>query len=259
MYFDTHSHLNDPKLIEDIENILKRAKDNNIDKILVAGYDVESSLKAIELSNKYDSIYCAVGIHPENIDNEDLDSLKEIEKMIKEKKVVAIGEIGLDYYWRKDNKEKQKEFFLKQIELANKHKKPIIIHSREAQEDTYTTLKDYKDFDLKGVMHCYSYSQDNIAKFINLNMMISFGGPITFLNAKTPKEALLKTPLDRLLIETDSPYLSPHPLRGKTNEPANLKYIFLEVLKIKNLYSEKEIEEQLYKNSCDFFGLKNEN
>lgn len=259
MFFDTHTHLNDEKLYKDIEKIIRRSKKANVNKILVAGYDVLSSELAVKIANKYDFIYAAVGIHPGNIKDIKKEDILAIEKLIVEnKKVVAVGEVGLDYYWTKDNKDKQKEVFIEFIKMAKKYDKPIIVHSRDAYIDTYNTIKNYKEKNAKGVMHCYSYSKENVEDFVSLGMMISYGGAVTFLNNKIGKEAIKVTPLESLLIETDCPYLTPHPHRGKVNEPMYLPLVAEEIAKLKNITT-KEIADITYKNACIFFKIEGRN
>ena len=234
MLFDSHAHLNDPKLIDRVEEIIDNAKNNEVKKITCVGYDYKSSMLAIDLANQYDDLYAAIGIHPSEAKEFNLD-LSWIEENIDNPKVVAIGEIGLDYYWDKTYKAEQKELFINQIKLANKHNKPIIVHMREATKDTYDILKEYKDSNTLGVMHCYSSSKESAKQFIDLNMYISLAGPVTFKNAHTPKEVAKEIDLDHLLVETDSPYLSPSPYRGKTNEPKNVLYVAKEIAEIKTV------------------------
>lgn len=233
---DSHCHLNDKRFSQNVEQVIKKAKENGVKQFLVVGYDLFSSLKAVKLSEKYVEIYAAVGIHPSDIKKMKNHDLEEIEKLLKHKKVIALGEIGLDYYWDKDVnlQNQQKEFFVKQIQLANKYKKPILVHMRDASFDTLEVLKSESPT-FGGIMHCYSGSAELVKEFIILGMYISLAGPVTFLNAKTPKEVAKIVPLDRLLIETDSPYLAPHPYRGQSNEPGYLYLIAEEIAKIKNI------------------------
>lgn len=254
MYFDTHVHLNSEQY-ENIEEIIDNATKSNVKKMVVIGYDLESSIKAVELALLYDFLYAAVGIHPSEIKKMKENDLVEIENLLKNEKVVAIGEIGLDYYWDKDNKEEQKSMFVKQIKLANKYNLPIIIHSREAAQDTYEILKENKNYYKKGIMHCYSYSLDLAKKFIKLNFMLAFGGTLTFLNSKQNKEIVQEIELKHLLTETDSPYLTPHPYRGKRNEPKYIGFVVQEIAKLKNMEEDK-VADILYNNACDFFGVE---
>ena len=254
MLFDSHSHINDIKLIDRLDEIIKNAKANGVTKIMCVGYDYKSSLKAIEIANKYPIVYAAIGVHPEEAKTFNID-INWINDYINNPKVVAIGEIGMDYYWEKEYKEEQKELFERQIKLANKYKKPIIVHMRDAFNDTYNIIKNTKDKLLSGVMHCYSSSKEGMQQFIDLNMYISLAGPVTFKNAKVPKEVAKSINLDYLLVETDSPYLSPTPFRGKTNEPKNVLYIAKEIAKIKDI-SFEELSKKTYINACNLFNIE---
>lgn len=256
MLFDTHCHLNDKALIDSVDDVIQDAKNAGVGYFLVPGWDLESSKIAVKLANSYDFIYAAVGLHPENIDGVTDDELDEILNLSKNKKVVAIGEIGLDYHWEKDEKihEKQKEFFVKQIQYANEHNLPVIVHNRDAFNDCISILKQHKPLN-SGVMHCYSGSVESLKDVFNLNLLIGLDGPVTFVNSKTPKEVAYEVPLEKLLLETDSPYLAPHPLRGTINEPKNLGFILDEISSIKGL-SKKHIAEVTFENSCRLFGIK---
>jgi len=253
MYFDTHVHLNSEQYTN-IDKIINDALNNNVKKMVVIGYDLQTSIKAIEIASRYDFLYASVGIHPSEIKKMKENDLIELEKLLSNKKVVALGEIGLDYHWDKDNKEEQKEMFAKQIKLANKYDLPIIIHSREAGNDTYQVLKENKKNYKKGIMHCYSYSLDLAKEFIKLDIMLAFGGTLTFLNSKQNKEVVKEIDLKHLLIETDAPYLTPHPYRGKQNEPKYISLVVKEIAKLKNM-SEEEVARITYDNACNLFGI----
>ena len=252
---DTHCHLNDETLYKDLENVIGRALKAGVDKFIVVGWDEESSKLAIKIAEQYDFVYALVGFHPENIFDIDDEMLRSVLELAKHPKVVGIGEIGLDYHWTKETerRELQKEYFIKQIDFANKIGLPISIHSREAFNDTLEILKKHKPL-YGGVMHCYSGSVENINDLINLNLYIGLDGPVTFLNAKTPKEVAAEVPLERLVVETDSPYLSPHPLRGTVNEPANISLIVDAIAEARNM-SKKHLLDVLYQNSCNLFKL----
>ena len=252
---DTHCHLNDEQLYQNIDEVISRALKTGIEKMVVIGWDKTSSELAIKIAEQYPFIYACVGFHPENLDGVNNEILNEVLSLSSHPKVVGIGEIGLDYHWEKDpaKRENQKEFFIKQIEYANKVGLPISIHSREAFQDTIEILKEYKPL-YGGVMHCYSGSVENIQDIINLNLYIGLDGPVTFRNAKTPKEVAAEVPLEKLVLETDSPYLSPHPLRGTINEPSNLILIADEIANIRGM-SKKHLLEVVYDNSCKLFNL----
>ena len=255
MIFDTHCHLNSEELLPRIEEILESARKVGVDKFLIIGWNKESSLKAIELAHQYEGLYAAIGFHPTDIDGVSDEDYNEVMSHVDDPKVVAIGEIGLDYHWVKDpvQREKQKEWFIKQIDFANRHKKPMSIHNREAFEDCLKILKEHKP-EYSGVMHCYSGSVELLDDVLKLGLYIGLDGPLTFTNAKTPKEVCEKVPLDRLLVETDSPYLSPHPLRGTVNEPKNIALVIDEITRLKGL-SKKHIINVIYQNSCKLFNV----
>ncbi len=253
MIFDTHCHLNSEELYERLEEVLESAKKVGVDKFLVVGWNKESSFKAVEIAHRYEGIYAAIGFHPTDINDVSEEDYNETMALVNDPKVVAIGEIGLDYHWVKDpiQREKQKEWFIKQINFANEHKKPISIHNREAFEDCLKILKEHRPM-YSGVMHCYSGSVELLKDVLDLGLYIGLDGPLTFTNAKTPKEVCEEVPLNRLLVETDSPYLSPHPLRGTVNEPKNIALVIDEITRIKGL-SKKHILDVIYQNSCELF------
>ena len=252
---DTHCHLNDEALHKDLDNVISRAQKVGVEKMIVIGWDEASSKLAIKLAEQYDFIYAVIGFHPENIFDVNDEILYSTLELYKHPKVVGIGEIGLDYHWTKEpeKRELQKEYFIKQIEFANKVGLPISIHSREAFYDTVEILKKHKPLH-GGVMHCYSGNVENIDDIINLNLYIGLDGPVTFTNAKTPKEVAAEVPLERLVVETDCPYLSPHPLRGTVNEPANISLVIDAIADIRGM-SKKHLLDVLYQNSCKLFNL----
>lgn len=257
MIFDTHCHLYADQLINNVDNIIKRANDAGVFNMLVLGDKIETSDKCIEIAEKYTGVYCAIGIFPcecyELDVEETMDLLRKMYK--KSNKIKAIGEIGLDYYWEKDldKRNKQKEFFVAQLKLADELNLPVSIHARDSIEDVYTLLKE--NFPRKGaIMHCFSSSVDMMKKFVKLGCYISLGGPVTFKNAITPKEVAKEIPIDRLLVETDSPYLAPHPFRGKINEPALVTYVLAEVARLKEVPIQ-ELEKVVFNNSCKILGV----
>ncbi|RXZ01062.1 TatD family hydrolase [Fictibacillus sp. S7] len=223
--FDTHAHLNAIQFEEDLEDVIQRALDEGISHIVVVGFDQPTIKGALKLADTYDFIYAAVGWHPVDAVDMTPEDLQWIEELADHPKVVAIGEMGLDYHWDKSPKDVQKRVFRQQIQLAKKVKLPIIIHNREATQDVVDILREEGAEEVGGIMHCYSGSLEVAKECMDMNFYISFGGPVTFKNAKKPKEVAKEIPIDRLLIETDCPYLSPHPLRGKRNEPSYVKYV----------------------------------
>ena len=256
-FFDTHSHYNDEKFNEDREEIIRKTKEDGITKYNCVGYDVPSSKFAVELANKYSFIYSIAGISPndvvENIENID-EQLKDIETLVKNdirNRIIAIGEIGLDYYWNKENKIIQKQTFIKQIELANKYKLPIVIHTREAIQDTLEILKQ-NVVEKKGVFHCCPLNRELVKEALKLGFYISFAGPITFKNSKNANEIVNMVPLDRILIETDSPFLAPEPKRGTRNDSRNVKLIAEKISEFKQIELE-EVAKQTYKNALKIF------
>ena len=259
-FFDSHAHLDDEKFNEDREELIEEIKKSCIDKFISAGYSLEGSKKGIELANKYDFIYTTSGISPNDIpqtEEELWKTLKEIEKMAQEnKKVVAIGEIGLDYYWEKEEKMRklQKIAFIEQIKIANKIDLPIVIHTREAVMDTIQILKE-NHVENKGIFHCCPLNRELVKEALKLGFYISFAGPITFKNSKNANEIIEIVPNDRILIETDSPYLAPEPVRGTRNNPINVKYIAQKVADVKKL-SLEEVAKMTYENAEKIFKLE---
>ena len=247
MLIDTHCHLSN----EDYENLGQVI--NNMDGIMIAsGCDDKTNKEVLELINKYPNVYGTLGIHPSEIESITADSFKLIEDNINNPKIVAIGEIGLDYYWVKDNKEKQKEVFIKQLDLAQKYSKPIVVHSRESIQDVYDILKNYK---LKGSIHCFSSSLEMAKEFIKLGYKIGIGGVVTFKNSKKLQEIVKEVDIKNILLETDSPYLSPEPLRGKQNKPSNVSLVATKISELKDI-SKEEVINITMANSCQLFDFK---
>jgi TatD DNase family protein len=254
MLFDTHAHLNAEQFEEDAEQVIERAKEAGVSHIVVVGFDGVTIPKAIELAEAYDFIYAAVGWHPvDAIDMTD-EHLQWLEELAAHPKVVALGEMGLDYYWDKSPKEVQHEVFRKQIRLAKKVKLPIIIHNREATQDIVNILREEGASEVGGIMHCFSGSVETAKQCIEMNFLISLGGPVTFKNAKKPKEVAAEIPMEKLLIETDCPYLAPHPYRGKRNEPSYVSLVAEEIARIKEL-SYEEVAKVTAENAKRLFGI----
>lgn len=248
-FFDSHSHYNDEKFDEDREQILEEIYKAGVTKVIVAGYDINSSKKAVDLSKKYKYIYAICGISPNDIaetENEIEQQIEQIQKIAQSTKVVGIGEIGLDYYWNKENKELQKKAFINQIKLADKMDLPIIIHTREAVMDTIQILKENTP-KRKGVFHCCPLNIELVKEGLKLGFYISLAGPITFKNSKNADEIIQMIPLEKMLIETDSPYLAPEPNRGTRNDSRNLKYLVEKIAQVKQREPE-EIAKIIYNN-----------
>ncbi|NBD28107.1 TatD family hydrolase [Paenibacillus glycinis] len=225
MLIDTHTHLDSHKFDDDRESVIERALAEGVEKLINIGFNRETIPTTIALAERYPFIYAAVGWHP--VDSIDMkpEDLEWIASLLDHPKVVAIGEIGLDYHWDTSPKDVQQHVFRQQIALAKTKRKPIVIHNRDAHEDVVRILREEGASEVGGVMHCYSGSWETAKQCLDMNFYISFGGPLTFLNARVPKEVMAKVPLDRLLIETDAPYLAPHPHRGKRNESAFVRLV----------------------------------
>lgn len=251
---DSHAHYNDEKFDDDRDTIIKEAYNSGITTIINAGYSLESSKKAIEIANQYKFMYATVGVSPNDIEDLKGNYIEDIEELAKSYKVVAIGEIGLDYYWNKENKEKQKEIFMEQIKLANKLDLPIVIHTREAVMDTIDILKKI-ECKKRGVFHCCPLNRELVKEALKLGFYISFAGPVTFKNSKNAAEIINLVPIERILIETDSPYLSPEPVRGTRNDSRNVKYIAQKIADIKGLTIE-EVAKQMHKNIEKIFNMQ---
>ncbi|CAH0311905.1 MULTISPECIES: TatD family hydrolase [Bacillaceae] len=254
MLFDTHVHVNAEQFNEDLEEVIERAKEAGVNNMVVVGFDRPTIIRAMELIEAYDFMYAAVGWHPVDAIDMTEEDLQWIEELSNHPKVVAIGEMGLDYHWDKSPKDVQMEVFRKQIRLAKKVGLPIIIHNREATADIVNILKEEEASRVGGIMHCFSGSAETALECINMNFYISLGGPVTFKNAKKPKEVAAAVPLDRLLIETDCPYLAPHPYRGKRNEPSYVKLVAEQIAEIKQLTIE-EVSQATTENAKKLFGI----
>ncbi|MGM0831083.1 MAG: TatD family hydrolase [Bacillota bacterium] len=254
MLFDTHVHLNAEQFDEDLEEVISRAREAGVEKMVVVGFDRPTINRAMELIEQYEFLYASIGWHPvDAIDLKDED-LAWIEELSNHPKVVAIGEMGLDYHWDKSPKDVQKEVFRKQIHLAKKVKLPIIIHNRDATQDIVDILREEGAEEVGGIMHCFSGSPEIAQECVDMNFYISLGGPVTFKNAKKPKEVAKEIPLEKLLIETDCPYLAPHPNRGKRNEPAYVKLVAEQIAELKEV-SLEEVENITTENAKKLFNI----
>ncbi len=251
MLIDSHAHLNSDRYENDLEEVIKKSVESGVEYIIVNGYDIESSKEAIRLANTYENIYATVGIHPLDIDKYKENTVEELRELASDDKVVAIGEIGLDYYYDKSTMESQKKVFIEQLALAKELDLPVTIHTRDSINDTYEILKGSCNY---GVMHCYSGSVEYAKKFIELGYYISLAGPVTFKNAVVPKEVAKVVSLSKLLIETDCPYLTPHPNRGKRNDPSYVLLVAEEIARIKEI-DVKEVEKATSDNAIKLFGL----
>lgn len=249
---DTHSHINFDEYKEDFDSFLEDIKKNDVEYVIIPGVEPSTFDEIISYCEKYEMIYGAIGIHPSEFQTYSEKSKKRIYELAKHKKIVAIGEIGLDYHYGADTKEEQKELLKEQLKIAEELQVPVIIHDRESHEDVFEILQNYK---LKNVIfHCFSGNAEFAQKCIDKGYYIAIGGVVTFKNAKDLKEAAKIIPLDKLLLETDAPYLAPVPFRGKLNSPAYLKYIAQEIANLKNI-DVKEIKQHTTLNAKQVFGL----
>lgn len=259
MIIDTHAHLYYPELKDRLDEVINRALDNGIEKIIIPAVDIKTSEEILNISEKYNQIYSAVGIHPTEVKNSEINHLNIVEGFLKHPKVVAIGEIGLDYYWDKNNIDEQKHFFVEQINLANENNLPIIIHTRNSIEDAIKIIENPAFSNVKGQFHCFSGNSENLSKIISRNnLYVSFCGNITYKNYKNIDLIKSLNP-EYLLFETDSPFMSPVPIKGKTNEPSNILHTIKKLSELMNNEYNKLID-IVYKNTYKLFTkLKGEN
>ncbi len=241
MIFDTHSHYDDEAFDEDRHELLSCFPSEGIGTVVTVGADLATSKAALQLAEQYDHVYAAIGVHPNEVATLDEGGLAWIRQQASCKKVVAIGEIGLDYYWKEPEPALQKVWFEKQIALAKEVHLPIIFHSRDAAEDTMDIIRDTKAYECGGVIHCYSYSKELAKEYVKMGFHIGVGGVVTFKNGRKLKETVEAIPLEKIVLETDCPYLSPEPNRGKRNDSRNLFYVAEEIAKIKGVSKETVI------------------
>ena len=251
MIIDTHTHLDNEKYYNDLDEVIKRAKENNVEKFIIPAANPKDIKRAVEISEKYEDVYFAVGVHPLDILQFDYHYLLDY---INHPKCVAVGEIGLDYHYTKDTKDYQIELFQEQLDIAIEYNKPVIIHIREANKDSYEILERYlKEYpNLKGVLHCFN-ADEQFLKFSD-NFYYGIGGVLTFKNARKLVEVFPKIPKNRVIIETDSPYLTPHPYRGERNEPSYTTLVRDKIAELWNV-SKEEVEEITTKNARDLFNI----
>lgn len=255
MLFDTHAHLNDPKFDEDRERVIERAQEvYNVSQIVNVGYNRETIPSCLELAETYDFIYAAIGWHPHDAEHMREEDLAWIEQLAAHEKVVAIGEMGLDYYWDNSPRDVQADVFRRQIDLAKRVKLPIIIHDRDAHEDVVRILQEEHAEEVGGVMHCFGGDWDVAKQCLELGFYIGFDGPITFKKADDVREVARKVPIDRLLIETDCPYLAPEPKRGKRNETGYVSYVAEKMAEVRGMQTE-QLAAQTTENACRLFNL----
>lgn len=255
MFFDSHAHIDGEKFDKDREQVLARAKENGIDLIMNPGADFASSVRAVELAQQHEMIYAAVGIHPHDASSLDDSLLMMIEALTKKPKVQAIGEIGLDFHYDFSPRDVQRHWFREQLRLAKRLNMPVIVHDREANQETFDTLREEKAFETGVLMHCYSGSGELAKQYVKLGGYISIAGPVTFKNSRKLIEVVEAVPLDRLMIETDSPYLTPEPFRGKRNESMYVKYVCEKIAQLKGI-SIEEAAAATTANAKHYFNIK---
>ncbi len=255
MIFDTHAHYDDEAFNEDREKLIDEISRSEIRKIVNVGANLVTSQNSVDLSEKYDFFYAAVGVHPDDAAEVTEEGIERLRELAKGKKVVAVGEIGLDYYWNKDNSDLQKTAFKRQIELARELSLPIIVHSRDAAADTMELLHETDAGKLGGVIHCFSYSPEIALESVKMGFYIGIGGVVTFKNAKKIKESVEAIPLEKIVLETDCPYLAPDPFRGKRNSSLYLGYVVKEIARLKGI-DENTVMEQTFKNALNMYNIE---
>ncbi len=254
MIFESHAHYDSSKFKDDSDEIITNCYKNNVTKIVNIGADMKSSKTSVDLANKYDFVYAAVGVHPHDVKSmteDDIETLKQY--VLNEEKVVAIGEIGLDYYYDYSDRESQRKWFERQLELANELDMPVVIHSRDADQECYEIIKKYKP--KKAVIHCFSGSKELAKLYVDMGYYIGVGGVVTFKNSRKLVEVVENIPLESILLETDAPYLSPEPNRGQRNDSTNIKYISRTIAKIKGI-SPDTVENVTFCNAMSLYNLK---
>lgn len=254
MIFDTHAHYDDRQFEEDRAELLGSMQEQGVGMIVDAGSDIASWDKIGQLTEQYPFIYGAIGVHPDEVGELDEEKMQRMEKLLSGEKMVAVGEIGLDYYWDKENRDLQKMWFIRQLELARQLDLPVIIHSREAAADTMEIMKQHAK-GLDGVIHCFSYSPEQAKEYVKMGFYLGIGGVVTFKNAKKLKEVVQEIPLEALVLETDSPYLAPVPHRGKRNNSQNLVYVAEEIAALKGV-SYEEVVRQTTENAKKLYRLE---
>ncbi len=255
MIIDTHAHYDSSAFDDDRESVLEGLKDSGIEYVVNVGASISTSRSTLELAEKYPFIYAALGVHPDDTGELNEENIRWFEEKMSHPKVVAVGEIGLDYYWDKAERSIQKKWFARQMDIARNADKPIIVHSREAAADTLDVMRAEKAYELKGVIHCFSYSKETAREYLNWDYYLGIGGVVTFKNARKIKEVVEYMPLSKLLLETDCPYLSPVPFRGKRNTSANIPLVIKEIADIKGI-APSVVEETAYENAKRFYGIK---
>ena len=255
MLIDSHVHLDDRRYNNDRDRIIKGLKDDGVELVINIGAALKTSIASVSLAEKYDNVYATVGVHPHSAKEVDDSTLEILKSFASREKVIAIGEIGLDFHYDNSPRDVQRKWFKKQLDLAKEVDLPVVIHSRSATQETFDIIKEAQDGKLRGVLHCYSDSVEIALEYLKLGFYISLAGPVTFNNARVLKEVAKIVPLDRLLIETDSPYLTPTPNRGKRNEPAYVRYVAAEIAELREMSCD-ELIKATNKNTKKLFGIE---
>lgn len=253
MIFETHAHYDDEQFDLDREELLSSMPEQGVGTIVNVSATYESCRRVVDLVQKYPFMYAAVGIHPDEVGSLNEECFQQMKELCKQEKVVAVGEIGLDYYWDNESHDVQKEWFVRQLDLARELNLPVLIHSREAAADTMEIMKEHGQ-GLRGVIHCYSYSKEQAKEYVKMGYYIGVGGVVTFKNARKLKETVEEIPLTSIVLETDCPYLAPVPFRGKRNNSSYIKYVAEEIAEIKGI-SYEAVVEQTEKNARDLYNL----
>lgn len=255
MLIDSHVHLDDRRFDEDRHILIENLRNNNVELVINIGADLKTSLASVDLANNYDNIYAAVGVHPHSAKEVNTMVMEQLRDLALNEKVIAIGEIGLDFYYDNSPRDLQRKWFIEQLKLAKELDLPVIIHTRDAAKETFDILKNNQDGNVRGVLHCYSGSPEMAIEYIKMGFHISLGGPVTFKNARVVREVAEVVPLDKLLIETDCPYLTPEPYRGKRNEPVYVKYVAEKLAEVKKV-SYEELVKATNRNTKRLFNIK---
>ena len=248
MIFDTHTHYDDEAFEEDRDALISSLSAKNVGLVVNVGASLSSCRETLRMAEKYPFVYGAIGVHPSETAELNEDNFSQLSEMVKHEKCVAVGEIGLDYYWPEPDRETQKLWFKRQLGLARELNLPVVIHSRDAANDTITIMKDMHAEEIGGVIHCFSYTRETAEIFLKMGFYIGIGGVVTFKNARKIKEAVEVIPLERIVLETDCPYLAPVPFRGKRNSSLNIPYVIEEIARIKQI-SLQEVEETTWENA----------
>ncbi|MBO4749279.1 MAG: TatD family hydrolase [Lachnospiraceae bacterium] len=257
MIFDTHAHYDDRAFEEDREALVDSLPKAGVGRVVNVGSTIESNAQCLALAEKYDFVYAAIGVHPSESEPLNEELLANLAEQCRHPKCVAVGEIGLDYYWPEPSAEVQKKWFIRQLELARELKKPVVIHSREACRDTIDILKAQRAEEIGGVIHCYSYTKETAREYLDMGFYFGIGGVLTFKNAKKLKETVEMLPMDRIVIETDCPYLAPVPHRGERNDSRRLAYVVRELSQMKQI-TEEEVRRITWENACRLYRMNAE-